>query len=186
MNSLSNITQFSYQPTELVDALNTLGVIFLRGGDGVPVTIAPDTFIAALAASPEARLRMALIPLLLTHPEFAADVDEALQSLSLDAGIVLRCYYTAAYWLQAKYRARLVSVCGLKAQLPNLFSAELNMAGYTEPDAALRALAVRQQEMTGRVLNWHGTYGHAAQSWLRFMEHKNRWQQSHPIKFTHS
>lgn len=186
MNTQLTIADLSIHPSQLVDVLNTLGVIFLRGGTGRPTTTAPATLIAALAASPEARLRLALIPLLLTHPKFAEFIDEALPSLSPSAAVTLRCYYTAAFWLQAKCHARLVSVCGLKRDLPDLFSAELNLTGYTDPEAALCALAVRQAELTGRVLNWRGTYEHAVQSWLRFMEHENRWQQSHPIKSTPS
>ncbi|MCL4831459.1 MAG: hypothetical protein KJZ86_03425 [Caldilineaceae bacterium] len=179
---MPNTAKTNHRQSELVDALDTLGVRFLRGGSGTPTTFVPATLLASLAASPEARLRLALIPLLLTHPEFAEDVPAALQILSSDAAVTLRCYYTAAHWLHLKYRTRLAAMCGQKPQLPDLFSEELRMPKQMTPDAALQALANRQQELSGRTLNWRGTYEHAIQNWLRFMEQEIRWQQSLPIK----
>lgn len=173
-------------PAELVDALNTLGVCFMRGGNGVPSTFAPGVLLSALARSPESRLRMALIPLLLAHPEFATEVREVAESLPPDRAILLRCYYTAAYWLQAKYRNRLQAIRGVQPSLPNLFGEELGLTEQIVPDSALRVLALRQQERTGIALNWLGTYEHAAQSWLRFTEYEKRWQRSHMVKSTHS
>ena len=174
------------KPSELVAILNDLGVIFLAGGSGTPDLILPEILLSALASSPEARLRLALIPLLLAHPEFAEDVDRALQSLSPDAAIVLRCYYTAAYWLQLKYRIRLADIVGVQLRLPDLFGEELGLVKQTVPDNALHALALRQQRLTGRAINWLGTYEHAVQSWLRFMEQEDRWQHSPRIPSTYS
>lgn len=163
---------------ELVDALDTLGVSFLRGGSGTRRDFPPAVLLAALASSPEARLRMALIPLLLAHPELAADVCQAERTLPAKDAVVLRCYYTAAHWLQIKYRARLEATCGHQPTLPDLFGQQLGIAEQAQPDTALRILARQQQSLTGIGLNWLGTYEHAAQSWLRFHEHKIRWQQS--------
>lgn len=44
--------------------------------------------------------------------------------------------------------------------LPDLFGAELGLSVYDTADQALRALAKRQQELTGRVINWVRTYEH--------------------------
>lgn len=142
--------------------------------------------LAALASSPEARLRMALIPLLLAHPEFAPEVRAVALSLPTHQAIVLRCYYTAAYWLRAKYGNRLEAVCGPQPALPDLFGKELEIPAQATPDNALYALAQHQQKLMGVSLNWLGTYEHAAQNWLRFYEQEKRWQQSHPIKSTDS
>lgn len=166
------------EAVELVDALDTLGVAFLRGGSGTRRGFPPAVLLTALASNPEARLRMALIPLLLAHPEFAPAVRQAEQSLLAKDAVVLRCYYTAAVWLRAKYRSRLEAACGPQPALPDLFGEALGVAPQTEPDDALRSLALRQRELTGITLNWLGTYEHAAQSWLRFHEQKIRWQQS--------
>jgi len=121
---------------------------------------------------------MALIPLFLAHPEFAPKVRSAARSLLAKDAVVLRCTYTAAVWLQAKYRVRLEAVCGPQPALPDLFGEVLGITGQTEPDSALPLLAQRQRELTGITLNWLGTYEHAAQSWLRFREQKNQWQRS--------
>jgi len=176
--TVGTATPLSYtaiHPTELVDALNTLGVRFLRGGSGATRNFAPAVLMATLASSSEARLRMALIPLLLAHPEFAAEVRQAEQSLPAKDAVVLRCSYTAALWLRAKYGARLEAVCGPQPPLPDLFGEVLGISGQTEPDSALPLLALRQRELTGITLNWLGTYEHAAQSWLRFTEHEKQW-----------
>ena len=180
---ISNLKRESaLTPAQLVAALDSLGVHFLRGAADAALTVKPTALLAALAASPEARLRLALIPLLLAHPEFSAYAVAALQQSSPTAAVTLRCYYTAAVWLQGKHRARITVALGHTQPLPDLFGAELELATYTEPDAALYALALRQRELTGLTLNWLGTYEHAAQSWVRFMEYDNQWQQSLPIK----
>ncbi len=165
-------------PLQLVDALDALGVPFLRGGCAAATEVEPDDLLAALAASSEARLRLALIPLLLAHPEFSACTVAALQQLPPAAAITLRCYYTAAYWLQKKHCARITAAIGAMPSLPNLCCAELNLVTTTDPDTALHTLAARQQALSGRVLNWFGSYEHAAQTWLRQLEQRAKWKQS--------
>lgn len=93
--------------------------------------------MAGLAASDEARLRLALIPLLLRHPEFAAHTSAALRKTSPDAAVTLRCYYTAAYWLQMRRRERLAAYFGPGRSLTDLFGEELSLAVHTGPDTAL-------------------------------------------------
>ena len=154
-------------PQQLVDALDTLGVHFLRGGSGVPCRMAPDRVLAALAVSSEARLRLAIIPLMLAHPEFSGHVVAAWQQLSPESAVTLQCYYTAAYWLQRKHWTRLTALLNQMSPLPDHFGVMLGVAPNGDPDTALRALAVRQQRLSGRTLNWAGTYEHAVQSWLR-------------------
>lgn len=154
---MPDLAKTALKQSELIDALDTLGVLFLRGGSGIPKTLAPDALMAALATSPEARLRVALIPLLLAHPEFAENATEALQVLPSDAALVLRCYYTAAHWLQAKYRTRIATLCGDQPALPDLFGEELGLLGESRPDSALRSLARCQQKLSGREINWLGT-----------------------------
>ena len=138
--------------------------------------------MAGLAASDEARLRLALIPLLLTHPEFAAHSRAALRQTSSAAAVTFRCYYTAALWLQLRYQERLTACVGPFRPLPDLFGKELGLGPYTDPDGALQALAVQQQRLTGRALNWYGTYEHAVQTWLRQLEQQAQWNTSPPIK----
>jgi hypothetical protein len=59
--------EHAFTPAQLVAALDSLGVPFLRGASGSAVTLEPVALLAALVASNEARLRLALIPLLLAH-----------------------------------------------------------------------------------------------------------------------
>ena len=63
----------SIQGDQLANALHFLGVNFIVADHGIPETIHkhPAQLIKALAQSKEARLRLAIIPLLLGHPEFA-------------------------------------------------------------------------------------------------------------------
>ena len=173
-------------PQQLVDALDTLDVHFLRGGLGAPVRAGPAALLAGLAASAEARLRLALIPLLLAHPEFAHDASSALQQMSPAAAVTFRCYYTAACWLQVKHRGRLTACLDHVRPLPDLFGEELGLAAHTDPDAALRALGAKQQVLTGRALNWYGSYEHAAQTWLRQLEQEALWNLLQPIKSVRS
>jgi len=47
---------------------------------------------------------------------------------------------------------------------------QLSIAPDMDPDGALSVLAKRHNAMTGRSVNWVGTYEHAADVWLRQME----------------
>ena len=109
--------------TQLADALNRLDVEFLHPGqnksEGVPYT--PEALISGLSCSSEARLRLALIPLFLQHPQLASVAPAALDKLPRAAQITLRCYYCAAVFLQQKYRKRLETLFGSQPHLPPLF-----------------------------------------------------------------
>ena len=93
---------------KLASALSVLGVNFLLGGTHEKESLheQPARLIAELAKSNEARLRLALIPLFLKYPEFAAHVRKTATSLNKTACTTLQCYYSAAVCLQQKYRSR--------------------------------------------------------------------------------
>jgi hypothetical protein len=148
----------------LVSELWARDVRFLMGQKpNHPPIMEPAELIAALADSDEARLGMSLIPLFLQHPEYAAHVQTAAEKLSASARLLLKCYYTAAIWLEQKYLSP-------KDALPDLFSDELDLIISDHPDENLRALAKRHQELSGEKINWLGTYEHAADVWLKEME----------------
>jgi len=157
---------------QLASALHLLGVHFLMGGTNIEESFhqKPAALIAALAESPEARLRLSLIPLFLEHPEFGAHVRSAVQILEGTARLTLQCYYSAAVFLQEKYRSRLNALIGEKSSLPNLFSDELKLKAIGGPDDKLSLLAQRHQALSGEQVNWLGTYQHAAQVWLKGLE----------------
>ncbi len=164
--------------TDLAQALATLDVPFVAGGSRATAfsTPRPAVLMASLAASDEARLRLALIPLLLRRPDLARDAAAALRLMGSAAQICFKCYYTAAVLLQHKYRERLEALLGSVIPLPDQSSAELGVSGRSDPDEALQLLADRQRELTGRSINWRGTYEHGANRMLQALERREQWQ----------
>ncbi len=152
---------------QLASALVALGVRFVASPDGQAASLhrQPARLLAGLAASREARLRLALIPLLLQHPEFSSQAGEACSRLSekqaLKGALTLRCYYTAAAIFQRAQRTRLLGVMGKFAELPDLFSGELGLALSGDCDADLTKLGAVQACLSGMDINWPGTYRHA-------------------------
>lgn len=147
---------------QLTHALHVLGVKFVLGrqSTGESLYKQPAYLIAALAESHEARLRLALIPLFLEHPEFAIHAKTAARDIAPSARLTLQCYYSAAVWLEKKHLPH-------RKSLPDLFSKELGLAPTADPEENLYALAKRHQELSGAQVNWLGTYQHAAQVWLK-------------------
>ncbi len=94
-------TPSSFTGEQLTTALNVLGVDFIMGEQLEKGSLykKPVSLIAALAKSPEARLRLSLIPLFLEHPEFSDYVPSVSKELGLITRITLQCYYTAAVLL---------------------------------------------------------------------------------------
>jgi hypothetical protein len=146
---------------QLADALAGLGVKFLIGGRGRgdPLEKHPAHLIAALAESEEARLRLALIPLFLEHPEFSTHLGAVSAGSTVPARLTLQCYYTAAVWLQQRYTDG--------HGLVDLFSRQLGVEVTDDPGQNLEHLARRQRELSGMPINWLGTYEHAAEIWLK-------------------
>jgi hypothetical protein len=161
---------------DLAQTLAALDVPFIAGASGQRMAAPPQpaVLLASLAASDEARLRLALIPLLLRRPELAHHADAALRLMAPQARTCCKCYYTAALLLQEIHRERLKTLVGRLDMLPDLFSGELEVPWRTDPSDALRILARRQRDLTGRSINWLGTYEHGANQLLQALE---RWQQ---------
>jgi hypothetical protein len=151
---------------QLTDALRALDVNFILGGQSKDASLhkQPARLIAALAQSDESRLRLSLIPLFLEHPEFASRVRNVAKRLKPSARLTLQCYYSAAVWLAKKYPPH-------KA-LPDYFSKQLNLHPTVDLEENLRALAKRHRVLSGRRVNWLGTYQHAEQVWQKGLEYK--------------
>ncbi len=147
---------------QLASALHKLNVRFIMASQSSEEKISaqPTRLIAALAQSDEARLRVALIPLFLEHPEFASHAPLAVDLLPPDARLTLQCYYTAARFLHQILFPR-------ETSLPDYFSQELNLSLTQDPMENLRLLAKRHRELSGMQVNWLGTYLHAAQVWRK-------------------
>jgi len=158
---------------QLVSELWARDVRFLMGKRSAISTpqLTVSQLVAALAQSEDPRARFSLIPLFLRHPEYSADVTAADKALSTQASqLTLRFYYTAAVFLQRKYRARIIHIMGEQPQLADLFSKKLGVLSNKSPNDALIQLAKQHHALTGQFVNWLGTYEHAADVWLRQME----------------
>ena len=171
------LTAEDLQDERLIAELDALGVHFLWRLAPVDQVddMDPARLLASLAASREARVRLAIIPLLLHRPDFAAYVPEAFDLAPVDARLYLMCYYTAARYLQWKYRHEPARLDGAGALLPDLFSDELGLANVQDPDDGLADLAQRHATLSGEAINWLGTYQHAAERWLARLERERAW-----------
>ncbi|MEW5940006.1 MAG: hypothetical protein AB1750_10115 [Chloroflexota bacterium] len=155
----------------LVSELWARDVPFLMGKQITPEPLLdPATLIQSLAQSEDARVRMALIPLLLCHPEFAHEASKADERLSQPKQLYLRFYYTAAVLLQQKYSERLTKIFGRQIQLPDLFSKKLNFTLGIDPDETLVRLGKHHQILSGERINWLETYEHSAKRLVKYME----------------
>lgn len=154
---------------QLTNALHVLGVHFVFGRQSKhePLHKKPARLIASLAMSDDARLRLALIPLFLEHPEFAEYVHTVAKGLEPSARLTLQCYYSAAVWLGEMYRMH-------NHSLPDHFSKDLHLSPGDDPEKNLRALAKRHAELSGARVNWLGTYKHAAEVWHKALELQRR------------
>jgi len=142
---------------ELVNALERLNIRFILGAQSDEKTrsVDPVSLIAALAQSDDARLRLALIPLFLEHPEFSKYAPEVADQLDASARLTLQCYYTAAFCLLEENNPN-------GKHLPDYFSKELNLSFSGTCQENLHLLAKRHRELSGMAVNWLGTYLHAA------------------------
>jgi hypothetical protein len=121
---------------QLANALHALGVNFIMGRQSKAASLhkQPARLIAALAGSNEARLRLSLIPLFLEYPEFARHVRVVAKNLNPPAQLTLQCYYSAAVWLQQKYRSHLSTKLGGKIAMPDYFSRQLGVQATNDPE----------------------------------------------------
>lgn len=164
---------------ELVGALDARGVPILTGGLGSPraMHLSDSDLLLGLARDPDARVRLAVIPLLLLRPECADSILGVANQLEQDARLTFECYCTAAHWLQREYEKPLRDLTGISTPLPDLFSSNLGLeSSETNPERALETLAKRHQVLSQERLNWHGTYEHAVQSLIKQLTWQKSWQ----------
>lgn len=156
---------------QLVSELWARDVRFLMGDSSNPTpSLTPEILIKSLAESADARLRLSLIPLFLRCPELSSEVEEADKLLSANAQVTLRFYYTAALLFQKKYQARLLKLFGSQTELPDLFSKKISVDITKAYENSLFELAKQHQSLSGQPINWLGTYEHAAQRLIQYME----------------
>ena len=162
----------------LVGELDALGIHFLTGGDDrAQPRLPPAALLAGLAASGDARVQSAIIPLLLVRPDYAQGAVTASQQLRGRTNALFCCAYTAAVYLQCEHAAAL-RAAGLPTEpLPNLFAAALGLPFPPTDDQALRNLALRQRQLLHDASNWLSAYEHAVERLLRRRVVEQRWSQ---------
>lgn len=163
--------------TELANRLTDLGVYFVVGdaNSAVKTSVSVHLLLCGLASSYEARMRLALIPLFLHYPSYSASVLAALTSLLPKQQQILFCYYTAAQLLQQKYSVVLTDLFGAFPALPSLFGEMLRLDTNLSADDRLRQLATQQAQLSGRKINWYGTYEHAYDRVVRYERKRQQW-----------
>jgi hypothetical protein len=150
---------------ELLD----IGYLSRVTSDGADSVRPPDALLADLVRQPSARVRSAVIAVLLAHPEYAAAVPAAMERLEPAERLTLQLFYTAAVLLQQEHAEQLRRF-GIDQQLPDRFSAELDLPDASLPREQLRALGWQHRQRTQARVNWVGTYESVAQHLLRSFE----------------
>ena len=154
-----------FESTMLIGQLAQHGIKHLRavGQTGESTATNPATDVAmlitALARHPQPRLREALIPLFLRHPEYANFVPAAVATLDSEAALRLRHLYTAAVYLQRLWQTTLTLYLGEFAPLPDFFGETYYQLPSPEErfgEAGLRVLAAHFKQRTG--FDWLSVY----------------------------
>jgi len=167
----------SYREEErLVAELELLGIRYLsrHTSDRAERARPPDVLLADLVRQPSARVRAAVIAVLLAHPEYAEAVPAALQQLRPSEQRTLRLFYTAAVLLQQEYAERLRAyVAG--QWLPDRFAVDLRLPGAALPRERLVALGRQHRQQTQVYVNWVGTYENVVRCLLHSWELEAQW-----------
>jgi len=164
----------------LVAELEALGIRYLSRQTAYQAdSVRPaERLLADLVRQPSARVRAAVIAVLLSHPAYANAMPDALKRLQPVEQLTLRVFYTAAVLLQQEHAERLRPFVAARWQwLPDMFSAELGLPAEGTPRERLAALGREHQRRTRAQINWVGTYENVAQRLLRRWELEAQWSQ---------
>jgi hypothetical protein len=162
----------------IVAELERLGIRYLsrENGEAAAQPWPPATLLADLMRQPSARVREAVIAVLLLHPTYAQAIPAAVAQLPEPEQMALRFYFTAAVLLQRQYadvlRPRLAKPWHW---LPDLFSHELGVPGRGAPRERLERLGAAHRARTGRAVNWTGTYENVARKLIRRWQAEQQW-----------
>jgi hypothetical protein len=165
---------------ELVAELELLGIRYLSRQSSYQASQvrSPERLLADLVRQPHARVRAAVIVLLLSRPEYAEAVPAALRQLSSQDRLTLQSLYTAAVLLQREYVDRLRPLVGDRWRwLPDLLSDELGLPAVGAPREKLRLLDLEMRYRTGAMVNWMGTYEAVVKKFIRDRERRAAWNQ---------
>jgi len=165
-------------PDQLIAELHRLGIRHLATmtppSDDVPLT--PLRMLTSMAACPDARVRSALVPLFLWRPDLAACVREAAAITTGQARAMVMCGYSAAVALEHQLAGALEHIRPADAPpLHDVFDQDLGLVAAMSPIVRLEEVARRHAQLSGRDINWRGTYEHAVASALRAAEPAVEW-----------
>lgn len=178
-NSL--VSESAQADERIIATLDALGVSYLSRRGPLQDAVCcgdqhPESLLAAMACPSSARVRAAIVSLLLARPEYQIGALPACVALAPMDRATLMLFYTAAVLLQRLHESELrAHHGGAWHPLPDLFSGTLAVSLYEPPERALQDLARRHTRLTGSDLNWEGTYRDAAARLLRQWRLDARW-----------
>lgn len=156
--------------SELAAELDRLGVRFVRCDPGAPHArrLSAEELLVGLVSSPEERLRLAIIPLMLWRPDLSANVAEANGRLGTAVRATFACYYAAAWLLQSRFEPVLATLRGAGVDLlpPAQLGLDIDEPWTGDPLADLPRVAARHDRLTGGGIDWLGTYEHAVTTFV--------------------
>lgn len=166
----------------IVAELGLLGIRYLSRQTAFQPTRVrpPQVLLADLVRQPSARVRAAVIAVLLSHPEYAEAVPAALERLDPSERFTLQLFYAAAVLLQQEYAHLLrPRVAREWRWLPDLSRTlmEWDMPSEGTPREKLAALGREHRRRAQEAVNWSGTYEQVANQLLRQWEFESRWSQ---------
>lgn len=172
-----NSTSVQTDEDRLVAELELLGITYLSRHESTSVDSgrAPHELLSDLIRQPNARVRGAIIAVLLLRPDLATAVPTAMSRLPQTDQTTLRIFYTASVILQAKYADRLRIIAPSTRPLPDLFSLGLGLLRRGTPDEQLAALGHIHRRLSGSTVNWAGTYDNIAQHMMNRLERERLW-----------
>lgn len=113
-----------------------------------------------LVTHSDARLRLAVVALLILHPEWAPQVHSLVKQSAEPVRTDLQALYTAAVYLQRFWHTRLGFYLGRFEALPDLYSAELGLppAGERHGKTGLHELSAWQARRSPIPMDWLESY----------------------------
>jgi hypothetical protein len=147
----------------LVAQLREQGIRYLAPSQpdfSEPPRVSPNELIMRLVTHPDARLRLALIALLLLHPEWGPYVHSQIRELAEPTRTDLQALYTAAVYLQCLWHTRLRIYLGRFEVLPDLYSSQLGLPAAEERHGktGLHALSAWQTHRSPYPFDWLASY----------------------------
>lgn len=166
----------------LVAELRLLGIRYLSRQTSLqPDKVRPpEALLADLVRQPSARVRAAVIAVLLSHPEYAEALPAALEQLGPAERLTLQSFYVAAMLLQQEHADRLRPFVTRRWRwLPDLgrVSTGWGLPANGTPCEKLAALGHEHRRRAQEKVNWTGTYEQVARQLLRQWELESRWNQ---------